>query len=119
MRETSVSIDAVVWTFHESLPEKVREFGLLWDAWQADPPSRAACDAFRLLIHRMSGASAAFGYESLAERAVALDRLLKPGVCDEEELPHSVYRRIESAARELLDELRQRTREGQPPVTPR
>ncbi len=116
MRETSVSLDAIVWSYHESLPEKVAEFERLWTAWQADPPSRDACDAFRVLIHRMSGASAAFGYEDLARRAVELERLLKPGVCRDEPLPDAIYRRIESAAADLLGALRQRAGDAQPPA---
>ena len=116
MRETSVSLDAIVWSYHESLPEKVAEFERLWTAWQADPPSRDACDAFRVLIHRMSGASAAFGYEDLARRAVELERLLKPGVCRDEHLPDAIYRQIENAAADLLGALRQRATDAQPPA---
>ncbi|MEO6064920.1 MAG: Hpt domain-containing protein [Lysobacterales bacterium] len=118
MRETSMSMDAIVWNYHESLPEKVAEFERLWTAWQSDPPSREACDAFRVLIHRMSGATAAFGYEELARRAVELERLLRPGVCLEDHLPGAVYRHIEQAAVQLLDALRRGAREEHPPQTP-
>jgi len=118
MRETSVSLDAIVWNYHETLPDKVAEFECLWSAWQADPPSRDACDAFRVLIHRMSGATAAFGYEELAHRAVELERLLKPGVCHDEHLPDALFRRIESAAADLLLALRQRADDALPPPVP-
>ena len=117
MRETSMSMDAIVWNYHESLPEKVAEFECLWNAWQSDPPSRVACDAFRVLIHRMSGATAAFGYEELAERAVELERLLRPGVCVED-LPGSVYQHIEQKAQQLLEALRRSARQEHPPQTP-
>ena len=118
MRETSVSMNAIVWNFHESLPEKVAEFERLWAAWQAEPPSREACDAFRVLIHRMAGATAAFGYEELAERAVELERMLRPGVCEDDHLPDAVYRRIELAASTLLLTLRQRAVDAHPPSVP-
>lgn len=115
MRETSVSMDAIVWNFHESLPEKVAEFERLWTAWQADPPSRDACNSFRVLIHRMSGATAAFGYEDLAERAVELERLLRPGVCNQDHLPDSVFRHIERAAAQLLEALNTSAAKDHPP----
>jgi len=118
MRETSVSLDALAWNYHDSLPDKVAEFERLWSGWQADPPSRGACDAFRVLIHRMSGATAAFGYEDLAHRAVELERLLKPGVCHEDQLPDAVFRRIENAAADLLEALRQRAGDAHPPPVP-
>ena len=118
MRDTAVSLDAIVWNFHESLPEKVAEFECLWTAWKAEPPSPEACNAFRILIHRMSGASAAFGYETLAERAVDLERLLRPGVCDHDHLPEAVYRHIEQAAERLLNALRESARADHPPPVP-
>ncbi len=118
MRDTAMSMDAIVWNFHESLPEKVEEFERLWTAWQADPPSPAACNDFRVLIHRMSGASAAFGYESLAERAVDLERLLRPGVCDHDHLPEAVFRHIEQSAEKLLQELRKASVQDHPPPVP-
>ncbi len=118
MRNTEMSMDAIVWNFHESLPEKVAEFERLWAAWQADPPSPAACNDFRVLIHRMSGASAAFGYESLAERAVDLERLVRPGVCEHDHLPEAIYRHIEQSAVRLLGELRQAAAKDQPPPVP-
>jgi len=118
MRETSPSMDAIVWSFHESLPDKAAEFERLWTAWQQDPPSESACIAFRVLIHRMSGATGAFGYEDLAARAIDLERLLKPGVCADDDLPKNVYSRIEQAAGELLFALRESALEATPPATP-
>ncbi len=115
MRETSLSMDAIVWNFHESLPDKIVEFEGLWNAWLSDPPSPNACSAFRVLIHRMSGATAAFGYEDLAARARELEQALAPGVCDADALPESVFRSIEERAAGLLKAMHERSTQTKPP----
>lgn len=115
MRETSLSMDAIVWNFHESLPEKIAEFESLWNAWQSEPPARKACDAFRVLIHRMAGSTAAFGYEDLAVSARELEHALAPGVCDADDLPETVFRSIEERAAGLLEAMRERSTQTKPP----
>lgn len=115
MRETSLSMDAIVWNFHESLPDKIVEFEGLWNAWLSDPPSRNACDSFRVLIHRMAGSTAAFGYEDLAARARELERALAPGICDADNLPETVFRSIEERAAGLLVSMREHSSQTQPP----
>jgi len=100
--------------YRQSLPEKLKDLALAWEAWLADPDQGLARERFHTLVHKLAGSAPAYGYEDLGREARRIDSALQSWVGDAPEartpLPDLV-RRIAVAAESLLRTLGRAARE--------
>jgi CheY-like chemotaxis protein len=113
--------------YRESLPDKLNELALSWEAWLAAPEGNAARDQLHLLVHRLAGAAPAYGYNDLGREAQRIDGMLQswmsevpqlrvslPELCRQLAAPmEALLRTLGRAAREVTANMPEG--EGAPP----
>src|SRR5436190_7031962 len=100
--------------YAESLPDKLNELALAWEAWLASPEQDAAREQVHFRVHKLAGSAPAYGYNDLGREAQRLDSLMQnwvgevpqlrtsmPELCRQVSLPmESLLRTLGRAARE-------------------
>ena len=100
--------------YAESLPDKLNELALAWEAWLAAPEQDSAREQVHFRVHKLAGSAPAYGYNDLGREAQRLDALMQnwtgevpqlriplPDLCRQVSLPmESLLRTLGRAARE-------------------
>src|SRR6185436_1781217 len=101
--------------YAESLPEKLNELALAWEAWLADPELDSAREQVHLRVHKLAGSAPAYGYHDLGREAQRLDSLMQDWTGEVPQLrspPSELCRRVSLPMEALLRTLGRAAREA-------